>query len=158
MTTMVSNPVPHFKVFTYHTALDDVVGRRGTLLSKGRPDISVSAPIEFKGEAGYWTPEDLFVASVEVCVMLTVVGIAEKRDVDIVSYESSAEGTLQWQDKSYAFTHVVVRPTIVVARPEAVTEMTSIVERAHQTCVISNSITSKVSIEPSIIVATIEVE
>ena len=71
------------------------------LRSEGKPALVVNAPPEFKGEPGFWTPEDLFVASVEVCLMLTFVGIAEKRGVSFVSYTSTAEGLLEWVEESY---------------------------------------------------------
>jgi organic hydroperoxide reductase OsmC/OhrA len=117
----------------------------------------VNAPPEFKGEPGYWTPEELFVASVESCLMLTIVGIAERGNVPIVSYASSADGLLEWRDGSYEFTRIVVRPTITVSHPDAVAALRAVVDRAHRSCLVANSIRSSVLIEPTIVVATASV-
>ena len=84
------------KSFTYHTTLDNVIGRTGVAHSDIKPELRVVAPPEFKGEPGLWTPEDLFVVSVESCLMLTFAGIAEKRGLRVLRYESSAEGLLEW--------------------------------------------------------------
>src|SRR5581483_8695907 len=47
-------------------------GRRlGQVHANGLPAVTFSTPPEFKGEAGFWTPEHLFVASAEACLMAT---------------------------------------------------------------------------------------
>src|ERR1700694_1850801 len=90
-------PTTKFKSFTYRTALVRVLGRTARSHSEGKPALPVASPPEFRGQPGTWTPEDLFVASIEVCLMLTFVGIAEKRGLRVASYESTAEGLLEWQ-------------------------------------------------------------
>jgi len=94
MTTTLNPPRIRPKSFTYHTNVGEVQGRTATLSSEGKPPLWVSSPPEFKGEAGHWTPEDFFVASIEVCLMLTFAGLSEKRGLKFASYESSAEGLL----------------------------------------------------------------
>jgi len=141
------------KSFTYHTALDNVLGRSGVAHSDIKPELRIVAPPEFKGEAGLWTPEDLFVVSVESCLMLTFVGIAEKRGLRVIRYESSAEGLLEWLAGSYQFTRIVVRPRITVSDPASIVAAREIVDRAHQTCLVANSIRTSIVIEPEFIVA-----
>ncbi|MGH9425673.1 MAG: OsmC family protein, partial [Terriglobia bacterium] len=67
----VDQPKVRFKSFTYKTGLKWVEEKSGMLSSSGKPSLKVASPPEFKGEAGVWTPEDLFVASVEICQMTT---------------------------------------------------------------------------------------
>jgi organic hydroperoxide reductase OsmC/OhrA len=152
MNSTLTTARPRPKSFTYQTALDHVRGRSALLQSEGKPALVVNAPPEFKGEAGYWTPEDLLVASVEVCLMLTFVGFAEKSGVPFVSYTSTAEGLLEWVEESYRFTRVTVRPSIVVADAEGVAKVKKVLERAHQTCLVANSIRSSVIVEPTVAV------
>ena len=97
-----------------------------------------------------WTPEDLFVASIEVCLMLTFVGIAEKRGLRFTSYESTAEGLLEWQQFSYQFTRVVIRPRIVVQSDDSRAATHEVIERAHQTCLVANSVRCEVIVDPEI--------
>jgi organic hydroperoxide reductase OsmC/OhrA len=60
-------PELKFKSFTYTTVLTWIEGKIGTLASDGKPELQISSPPEFKDNAGYWTPEDLFVGAAK-CV------------------------------------------------------------------------------------------
>ncbi|MGH9144407.1 MAG: OsmC family protein [Vicinamibacterales bacterium] len=123
-------------------------GRTATLSSEGKPPLWVSSPPEFKGEAGHWTPEDFFVASIEVCLMLTFVGLAEKRGLSFQSYESMAEGLLEWETPSYRFTRVEVAPVITLFDESSFALAREIVETAHRTCLVANSVRCQVIVEP----------
>jgi organic hydroperoxide reductase OsmC/OhrA len=151
------SPAIRPKTFLYETALADVQGRSASLTAAGKPAIEINAPPEFKGLPGFWTPEDLFVASVESCLMLTVVGIAEKAGLAIVSYSSTADGLLEWRDASYEFTRVVVRPVITVSSSAAAAAMRAVVEKAERTCLVANSVRSTVLVEPTIVIVTANV-
>ena len=56
------------KVYTYRTAVKWTEQKKGVITCGGKPEIQVATPPEFKGHEGIWSPEDLFVASVNVCV------------------------------------------------------------------------------------------
>jgi len=140
------------KSFTYHTSLDHVIGRTGIMHSGDKPELRVSAPPEFKGPDGLWTPEDLFVASIETCLMLTFVGIAEKRDLQYVRYHSRAEGVLEWVDGSYRFTRVVLWPTITVVSADHIPAARAVLERAHATCLVARSLVTEVLVDPFFVV------
>jgi organic hydroperoxide reductase OsmC/OhrA len=148
MTTTVAPPRIQPKSFTYHTNVSDVKGRTATLFSEGKPRLTVSSPREFKGEPGFWTPEDFFVAAIEVCLMLTFVGLAEKRGLAFGAYESSAEGLLEWKEQSYRFTRVVVSPVITLFDEASFAAAREIIERAHATCLVANSVSCEVIVEP----------
>src|SRR5262245_32660600 len=82
------------KTFSYRTGVRWLGNRSGLIRSEGKPDLRVASPPEFKGEAGVWTPEDLFVAALDLCTMTTFAALTQRRGLEIVSYDSSAEGTL----------------------------------------------------------------
>jgi len=67
---MSTNP-PYF----YDTEVEWTCDRKGDLRSPGRPSIDVTAPPEFKGADGFWTPEHLYVASVNACFVTTFLAI-----------------------------------------------------------------------------------
>jgi len=148
MTTTLNPPRIRPKSFTYHTNVGEVHGRTATLSSEGKPPLWVSSPPEFKGEVGHWTPEDFFVASIEVCLMLTFVGLAEKRGLKFGSYESAAEGLLEWGQISYLFTRVVVAPVITLFDEPSFAIAREIMSRAHETCLVANSVKCDVVVEP----------
>src|SRR5215510_930749 len=119
-TTQDSKPKIRHRSFTYRSNLSWTGQRSGLLTSDEKEILSISSPPEFHGSPGLWTPEDLFVASVEACTMLTFEAIAQQKTLSIVSYESTAEGVLEFVDGDYKFTRIIVRPVIQVSEPQAV--------------------------------------
>lgn len=148
MTSLLQPPRIKPKSFTYKTAVAEVEGRSASLKSEGKPALRVASPPEFKGTAGVWTPEDFFVAAIEVCLMLTFVGIAEKNGLKFANYESKAEGLLEWDQQSYRFTRVVVRPAITLFDDHSIAAAHETLERAHATCLVAKSVSCEVIVEP----------
>ena len=149
-TTVIAKPKIKYKTFTYHTDLNWTGNRSGTLQSKGKPEFRISSPPEFKGEEGVWTPEDLFVASVDICTMTTFMAFAEHKNIPIVSYNTHAEGLLEFIDGQYQFTKIILRPTILVQTSDAIEQTRQTLKDAHKSCLISNSIKSEVTVDPKI--------
>lgn len=147
MESVSSAPKTKYKSFTYHTQLHWLENRAGQMNSEGKPAFRVASPPEFKGEAGVWTPEDLFVAAVETCTMTTFLAFSSRQQIPLVSYESSAEGFLEFADGGYRFTKVIIRPKVVVENEAAVAQAQKTMDDAHHNCLIANSIKSEVVIE-----------
>jgi organic hydroperoxide reductase OsmC/OhrA len=148
MTSVLQSPRIKPKSFTYKTSVAEVEGRSASLLSEGKPSLRVASPPEFKGTAGVWTPEDFFVAAIEVCLMLTFAGVAEKNGLKFANYESTAEGLLEWDQQSYRFTRVVVRPAITLFDDHSIVAAHETLERAHATCLVAKSVSCDVVVEP----------
>ncbi|NIR53172.1 OsmC family peroxiredoxin [candidate division KSB1 bacterium] len=146
--TAQAKPKVKYKTFRYHTRLKWLGNRAGMLQSEGKPEFRVASPPEFKGEEGVWTPEDLFVASVEVCTMTTFLAFSQKLKLPIVSYSSRAEGVLEFVDGGYQFTKIILRPTIVVENEGAIEQTRKTLHDAHKRCLVSNSIKAEVMMEP----------
>lgn len=140
------------KSFTYKTCSTWTEGRSGTLGSEGKPTLKISSPPEFKGERGVWTPEDLFVGSVEMCHMTTFLSFAAQKKIAIVSYRSHANGVLEYIDGDYRFTRIVIFPTITVGHEVVETEVHALLREAEKHCLVANSIASIVEVNPTIIV------
>lgn len=147
---LVEPQVKH-KSFSYSTGLEWKGGKTGYLSSEGRPPVQVSSPPEFKGNTGNWTPEDLFVGTVEMCQMLTFLALVQKRQFPLVSYKSTSKGTLEFVDGSYRFTRVVVTPTVVIEEPATEAETLTLLYEAHKRCLIANSITASVEVNATVI-------
>ncbi len=148
--TVSTQPKVKYKTFKYHTNLKWLGNRAGMLAAEGKTEFRVASPPEFKGEAGVWTPEDLFVAAVETCTMTTFAAFAQKQNLPILSYTSKAEGFLEFVDGKYQFTKIILRPTVLIGAPEAVELTRKTLNDAHHGCLIANSIKSDVVLEPII--------
>jgi peroxiredoxin-like protein len=142
-----------YKVFRFESEVRWKSGRCGKVCASGRPELEVSSPPVFKGEPGVWTPEDMFVASVNACTLMTFAAFAQHKGLDVAGYESDAEGVLEFQEGSYRFTEIILHPHITVKSQDDVDKAREIIESAHQKCLISNSITAQVKVFPDFHVA-----
>jgi organic hydroperoxide reductase OsmC/OhrA len=139
------------KVFYYETEVEWKKEKEGQIKGLTLPALGVGAPPEFKGREGQWTPEHLFVASINTCFMLTFLAIAENSKLPLVSFSSTAKGKLEKvPGAAYQITEVVIKPGIVIASVEDLGQIAGLLEKAKANCLISNSIKSTVKVEPEI--------
>jgi len=137
--------------FFYETEIEWSREREGKSSGPQLPAIPVGAPPEFKGREGNWTPEHLLVASVNTCLMLTLLTIAENSKLALLSYSSTAKGKLEKVlGAGYQITEIVVKPRVVVASAEDLRRLPRILEKAKEGCFISNSIKSTVKLESEV--------
>jgi organic hydroperoxide reductase OsmC/OhrA len=113
-------------------------------------DIETACPPEFGGHPGFWTPEHLFVSSVEVCVMSTFLSFFQKKGGHLVSYESNAVGKARVREGMFRFTDINIEPRIVVRRQEDMAAARTAIERAADECLISRALNFKPLVEPMI--------
>jgi organic hydroperoxide reductase OsmC/OhrA len=142
-----------YKSFRYKAKTTWSAARRGMLSASGKPDIVVGSPPEFKGEPNIWAPEELLVASVNTCMMLTFLTLAQANGLTPVGYESEAEGLLESVDGKCRITEVTVRPCVSVKNEPELKLAQEIMERVEAQCFISNSIKAKVLLEAELVVA-----
>jgi organic hydroperoxide reductase OsmC/OhrA len=144
----------------YETTVTWTGGHRGHLKLGNGPEMDFSAPPASHGAAGVLTPEDAFVGAVNTCVMLMFIWAAERFRFDLVSYECRAEGTkLIGLDRTEIFTHVVLRPRIVVRAGNETAEAVEkrirrALESAQKFSLIANSVKSEVAVNPDIFIET----
>jgi organic hydroperoxide reductase OsmC/OhrA len=142
-----------YKTFRYKAKTTWSSGRRGLLSAEHKPDVVVGSPPEFRGEPDIWAPEELLVGSINTCMMLTFLSLAQAQGLIPTGYESEAEGLLENVEGKYRITEVTVRPHITVT-DEAELEHTRVVmESVEANCFISNSVKSKVRLIPEVVVA-----
>ncbi len=138
------------KSFTYEVDAVWVAEKRGRMEAAGKPAVEVATPPEFKGHPGIWSPEDLFVESVNVCTMVTFVGIAQRRNVKFESYRCRASGLLEMVDGKFRFTRITLHPVVTVASAADVEPVRQILHDAEDSCLVANSIRATVSMEERI--------
>ena len=136
----------------FYEAEIEWTGDKDLKLSSGKlPAVAAGAPPEFKGREGNWSPEHLFVASMNSCYALTLLAIAEFSKVAVVSLSSTACGKLEKvQGGGYQITEITVKPRIVISSANDLTRMPRILEKAKENCFVSNSIKTTVKVEPQI--------
>jgi organic hydroperoxide reductase OsmC/OhrA len=137
----------------YETTIEQTQTKRGTITVTGRPPIAIGAPSEFGGTDDVWSPEHLYVAAVNACVMLTFSAIASNSKLPFRSYTASATGTLEKvEGRGLEITRVVVKPRITVGADVDRAKVERVVKMAEKGCFISNSLKATVTLEPEIVV------
>lgn len=137
--------------YFYRTEIEWTGERHGNLRAPVLPNLTVDAPPEFKGHDGVWTPEHLFVASVNSCFMTTFLAIAENSKLEFLSFKADAKGKLEKLDgRGFMMTEIVLRPRIVVSHARDAERAGRILEKAEKHCLISNSIKTTTLLEPEI--------
>src|ERR1700730_9172126 len=139
-----------YKSFRYKANTAWNSARRGTLSASGKPNIDVGSPPEFKGEPDIWAPEELLVGSVNTCMMLTFLTLAQAKGLTPVRYESEAEGLLENIEGKYRITEVMVRPRVGLKDKAELECAREIMESVLVSFFISHSIKSKVSLRCSV--------
>jgi len=118
----------------------------------GRRAIDASGAPQFKGDASKVNPEELFVAALVSCQMLSYLALAGRAGVDVLAYDDHGAGTMTITDKRMRITEVRLRPRITIAAGGDEAKARSLVEAAHDACFIANSVACAVTVEPEIVV------
>ena len=139
--------------YTYETEVEWTGRRNGRINVEGLPSVVVSAPPEFSGDPGLWTPEHLLVAATASCLMTTFLAIADLFKLTVVSYHSKALARLEKvPEEGYRFTEITVVPEIGVAG-EDVEKAQKVLVKAEKNCFISKSLRATVQVEPRFVAA-----
>jgi peroxiredoxin-like protein len=139
--------------YIYNTQVKWIGGDSGKIASDNKPSIQIALPEELGGPKGIWSPDELFVSSVEACAMLTFFWLINEKNIEIISYESTAEGISQIAaDGEFRFTTIALKPKIVISNKEDFPKVEDAIGDLDNWCCVSNSTKAKVEIKAEIIV------
>jgi len=122
---------------------------RGTLSSPVIPEtIEVVTPPEFpNGIKEKWTPEHLFVAAVNSCLMSTFLLVADNSKFKFISFDCNATGKIEKINGKFAVTEIVIKPKLLIAATQNEAKAKRLLEMSEKACAISNSINTKINLE-----------
>jgi organic hydroperoxide reductase OsmC/OhrA len=121
--------------------------------SAGLPELVCAAPAQFGGAGDRWSPETLCVGAVAACFVLTFKAIARASKLPWSALRCEVEGTLDRVDRAPQFTAFLVRATLQVPAGTSLEQAHRLLERAEQSCLITNSLKGSSRLE-----ATVETE
>ena len=136
----------------YDVSLTWNADRKGTMRSDVlNTSIEVATPPEFpKGMQGIWSPEHLFVAAINSCLMTTFLAIAENSRLVYNSFESKAIGKLELVEGKYIMSEVVLKPVVIISNEDDREKALRVLHKSEAACLISNSVKSKITLEPDV--------
>jgi organic hydroperoxide reductase OsmC/OhrA len=121
--------------------------RTHTIQFASGTSIQASSAPEFAGNATLPNPEELFIASISSCFMLTFLYWAAMKNLNIDAYKAEAIGTLAKNaEGKMAVTEVVLKPTVTFQDNQSVDAdvLNELFKKAHENCFISCSVKTKV--------------
>lgn len=125
--------------------------RSVTLEVDGKPAIAASADTPFRGDRAKWNPEELLLAALSECHLLSYLHACVTVGVVVVSYRDAATGVMTEDGRSGgAFTDVLLRPEVVVAEPSMIERAEHAHAEAHRMCFIANSVNFPVRHEATV--------
>lgn len=135
------------------------VSASSTTLRSGRasveeiePSIAFSAPPEFQGDPGHWTPEHFFLAAVAGCFISTFSGIANASRFEFLSLELEAEGTIEKDEGGWRFARINLRPRLKIVWEKDRERANRLLDKAEKTCLVTRSLTSRIVLQPEVLV------
>jgi len=133
------------------STLDPSYSRNAEVSNPDHLTIPVSSAPAYAGDPQRWNPEDLLASALATCHLLTFLALAAKARIEIKAYEDHAEATLETVDRISRVGEIRLRPVIRVAPGTSAAKVVELFEKAHKYCIIANSITCHVRMEPRVV-------
>ncbi|QCB97300.1 OsmC family peroxiredoxin [Arthrobacter sp. PAMC25564] len=116
----------------------------------GLPVLHGSADPTFHGDRQRYNPEQLLLAALSQCHMLSFLHVAVKHGVIVTAYEDQAAGLMRTNpDGSGQFESVTLKPGVTVAAPVALELLEQLHAEANKLCFIARSVNFPVLHEPT---------
>jgi organic hydroperoxide reductase OsmC/OhrA len=128
--------------FTY-----DTYPRNHQITFKNDETVTFSAAAAFKGDATRGDPEDMLVAALSSCHMLSFLAIAAKKKFTVTSYVDEAVGHLEMNGGKLWMTRVILHPRLEFENAPDRATLEQMHHLAHEQCFIANSVKSDVKVE-----------
>lgn len=126
--------------------------RDHTVSTEGPPDLLGSADPTFRGDPSRWNPEQLLLAALSQCHLMSYLHACVMSGVVVTAYVDEAQGHLEVdRDGSGRFTGVLLRPHVTVAEAGMVPAATEAHRKANELCFIANSVSFPVRHEPTVV-------
>lgn len=138
--------LPHY----YHAQAQGTPTSSVITEAEGLPALQIDAPKQFDGPGDKWSPEELLVAAVADCLILTFRAVASASKLEWSELSCEVKGTLEMIDRKTQFTEMLIHASLQISS-EADTEKASrLLEKAESNCLITNSLTAKSKLETKI--------
>lgn len=133
-------------------------GRDHRIVAAGKShEIEGSSDRTFRGDAERWNPEELVIAALSQCHLLSYLHVAASNGLVVVDYRDEASGTLEQEGEGGRLIEATLRPRVTLAAhhsDEDARRAAHLHERASELCFIANSVSFPVAHEPVTVIAS----
>jgi organic hydroperoxide reductase OsmC/OhrA len=124
-------------------------GRTGLAKSDSAPNsIHFTAPLQFGGLEGRWTPEDLLLCAIASCFTTTFRVLAEYSQWEYADLEVEATGKVDKANSGYSFSRVILRPHLKVLAESDRIRGGDLLRKAEGLCLVSRALAVDQAFEP----------
>ncbi len=110
--------------------------------------IHFTAPPQFGGFEGRWSPEDLLLAAVAGCYTTTFRALADYSKFEYTDLEVEVHGTVGKAESGYAFGEISIRPKLTISGKEEQPRAWRLLEKTKRLCLVSRALAVPQSYEP----------
>jgi organic hydroperoxide reductase OsmC/OhrA len=121
--------------------------RDHTIRIANKPDLLGSADPTFRGDPSRHNPEELLVAALSACHMMSFLHVCVMHGVIVTAYTDNATGTMETIGDGGRMAEVVLHPRVTVADSSMINKANELHDRAHELCFIANSVNFPVRCE-----------
>ena len=114
---------------------------------EGKPPLEGSSDPTFRGDPGRHNPEDLLLAALAACHMLSYLADCARAGIEVIAYEDQASGLMALKDGKMRFVEVTLAPRVTIGAGN-VERARDLHAKAHAECFIANSVNFPVRHEP----------
>lgn len=116
------------------------------------PDLETTAPPEFGGPPGYWSPETLLVGSIADCFILSFRAVARASRLEWQHLAVQVEGVLDRAEGVTRFVRFTLKPRLQLAPGAAESLARTVLDKAKRSCLVTNSLSAECAIESEVLV------
>ncbi len=123
-------------------------GRLTQASAPGKPELEVATPPEFKGGIpGVWSPEELLVTATASCYAVTLLAVAEARQLTLLDLRVDGTGHIERrQDGRFAFVAIELVANVEVQSSD-VDAVEKAARHAKEACLIALALDAPVHLE-----------
>jgi organic hydroperoxide reductase OsmC/OhrA len=114
---------------------------------EGKSPLRGSADPLFRGDPTLHNPEEMLIAALSGCHMLSFLALAARSGLAVVAYADSSEGTMVFEGGGGRFTRVTLHPRVTLAPGGDPSLVHALHEQAHAACFIANSVNFPVEVD-----------
>ena len=124
-------------------------GRTNVIRAAGKPDLAGSADRTFHGDRDRWNPEELLLAALSQCHMLSFLHVCVRHGVVVTDYRDAATGVMvETRDGGGRFERVDLHPEVTLADETQRELADTLHAEAGRLCFIASSVNFPVHHEP----------
>jgi peroxiredoxin-like protein len=116
--------------------------------------IHFTAPPQFGGLEGMWTPEDLLLSAVASCFVTTFRVLAEYSKWEYADLQVEASGIVSKADSGYSFRQITLRPHLKVVAASEIAKGEQLLRKTENLCLVSRVISMTPVFEPVVELAS----